>query len=157
MAAEFTSIAEQTVNPGETIIFTDVTSPCRQGLIQHVDNTGNFVLKGSPYQRGGCRCCQSQTVNYLVAFGANIAIPEGETVGAISVALTVDGSTVPASTMIVTPAAVAQYQNVSREILVPILKGCCQAVAVRNTSAIPILVIDANILFSRPDLNVTRW
>jgi hypothetical protein len=92
----------------------------------------------------------------MVDFGADIAIPDGETVGPISVAITIDGATIPASTMIVTPAAVEQYFNVSRAINADIWKGCCESVAVRNTSEIPILVQNANIVFSRPDLNITR-
>ena len=89
-------------------------------------------------------------------FGANIAIPTGGTVEAISVAVAIDGTTLPASTMIVTPAAVAEYWNVSRAINAAIYKNCCQTVTIRNVSAQPILVQDANIIFSRPDLAVSR-
>ena len=34
--------------------------------------------------------------------------------------------------------------------------GCCETVTVRNVSDQPILVQHANIIFSRPDLAVTR-
>ena len=88
-------------------------------------------------------------------FGANIAIPTGGTVGPISVALTIDGATVPASTMTVTPAAVEEYFNVSRAINADIWNGCCESVAIRNTSDQPILVQQANVIFARPDLAVT--
>jgi len=54
--------------------------------------------------------------------------------------------------MIVTPAAVEEFGNVSRAINVQVWKGCCETVSVRNTSEIPILVQNANIIFSRPDL-----
>jgi len=91
-----------------------------------------------------------------VDFGANIAIPTGGTPGAISLAIQIDGSTIPSSTMIVTPAAVEEFDNVSRAINVPIWRGCCESVAVRNTSDQPILVQNANIIFSRPDLAVSR-
>lgn len=97
----------------------------------------------------------TNTVNYDAEFGANIAIPTGGTVESISVAITVDGATVPSSQMIVTPAAVEEFFNVSRSVAIPIFKGCCETVAVRNTSEQPILVQNANIKFSRPDLNVT--
>ena len=47
--------------------------------------------------------------------------------------------------------------NVSRAINAEVFKPCgCQTVTVRNTSNIPILVQNANIIFSRPDLAVTR-
>jgi len=89
-------------------------------------------------------------------FGANIAVPTGETVGPISVAITLDGTTIPASTMIVTPAAVEEFFNVSRAINAQVWKGCCQTLSIRNTSDIPILVQNANVIFSRPDLTVSR-
>jgi hypothetical protein len=57
--------------------------------------------------------------------------------------------------MIVTPAAVEEFFNVSRATTVPIWRNCCQTLTVRNTSNIPILMQQANIIFSRPDLAVT--
>lgn len=154
--AEFSANAVQTVNPGETIIFTENPVPCTRGLIRHRDDTGSFSLKGYVPRQYGCPCMRQQSANYLVDFGANIAIPTGGTVGAISVAITIDGSTIPASTMTVTPAAVEQFFNVSRAINAGIYAGCCESIAVRNTSDQPILVQNANIIISRPDLAITR-
>ena len=154
--AEWSFSQVQTVNPGETIVFTENPVPCTRGLIQHRDDTGTFLLKGFVPRQFGCPCRRQRFANYLVDFGANIAIPTGGTVGAISVAITIDGSTLPASTMTVTPAAVEQFFNVSRAINANIFAGCCESVAVRNTSDQPILVQNANIIFSRPDLAVTR-
>lgn len=153
--AEYSANAVQTVNPGETVVFTEAPNPCERGLIRHRDGTGNFLLSGWSPRRYGCQCNKRKTAQYLVDFGANISVPEGGTVGAISVAITVDGATVPASTMIVTPAAVDEYFNVSRAINVDIWNGCCETVSVRNTSDQPIQVQNANIIFSRPDLAVT--
>ena len=154
--AEWSANAVQTVNPGETIVFTENPVPCTRGLIQHRDDTGTFLLKGFVPRQFGCPCRRQRFANYLVDFGANIAVPTGGTVEAISLAITIDGSTLPASTMTVTPAAVEQFFNVSRAINANIFAGCCESVAVRNTSAQAILVQNANIIFSRPDLNVTR-
>lgn len=151
--AEYSAVAVQTVNPGETVVFTETEVPCERGFVRHRDGTGNFLLSGYV---PNCNCNRSRSAHYLVDFGANIAIPEGGTVGPISVAITIDGSTIPASTMIATPAAVEEYFNVSRAINADIFKGCCESVAVRNTSTIPILVQQANIVFSRPDLYATR-
>jgi hypothetical protein len=151
--AEYSANALQTVNPGETIVFTESPDPCRRGLVRHRDGTGNFLLSGWVPNIGcGCRCRRQRSAEYLVDFGANIAIPTGETVGPISVALTIDGATIPASQMIVTPAAVEEFFNVSRAINAQIWNGCCESVAIRNTSDIPILVQNANVIFSRPDL-----
>ena len=151
--AEYSNNALQTVNPGETIIFTESPVPCRRGLVKHRDDTGNFLLVGYVPRQYGCRC-NRQDANYLVDFGANIAIPTGGTVEAISVSLTVDGATLPASNMIVTPAAAEEFFNVSRAINVAVFNGCCESLAVRNTSSQPILVQYANIIISRPDLRL---
>ena len=150
--AEFSNNLQQLVNPGETVIFTESPVPCRRGLIRHRDDTGNFLLVGYIPRQYGCRCNRQQDANYLVDFGANIAIPAGGTVGAVSLALSVDGATVPASNMIVTPSATEQFFNISRAINVSVFGGCCESLAVRNTSTQPVLVQNANIIISRPDL-----
>lgn len=155
--AEYTANAIQVVAPGESIVFTNATIPCERGFVRHRDDTGSFLLSGwLPYQCGcGCRR-NNKSANYLVDFGANIAIDTGGTVEPISVAFSVDGSTVNGSTMIVTPAAVEEFFNVSRAINVPVWNGCCETLSIRNLSSQPIQVQNANILFSRPDLAVTR-
>ena len=88
-------------------------------------------------------------------FGANISIPTGGTPGTISLAIAVDGATLPATTMEATPAAVNEPFNVSEATHIPIWRGCCQTLTVRNTSDQPIQVANANIVFTRPDLAVT--
>lgn len=155
--AEYSSNSVQTVNPGESIVFTETPVPCTRGLVRHREGSGNFLLSGYvPYNYSGCGCNRSNTANYLVDFGANIAVPTGGTVGAISLAITIDGSTLPSSTMTVTPAAVEEFFNVSRAINVEIWRGCCETVTVRNISDQPILVQNANIIFSRPDMVMMR-
>ena len=151
--AEYSASAIQTVNPGESIVFTDAPVPCKRGFVRHRDGSGSFLLSGWIPRRGcGCR---ADSANYLVDFGANISVPEGGTVGAISVAFAIDGNTIPTTEMIVTPAAVDEYFNVSRAANVDIWRGCCETVSVRNLSDQPIQVSDANIIFARPDLSVT--
>lgn len=151
--SEFSANAIQVVNPGESIVFTESPVPNRNGLVRHRDDTGNFLLSGYIPQ-SGCSCgCRNNSASYLVDFGANISVPTGGTAEAISVAIAVDGATLPATTMIVTPAAVDQYFNVSRAANVEVWNGCCETVTVRNTSSQPIQVQNANIIFSRPDLD----
>lgn len=156
--AEYGANALQTVNPGETVVFTETVNPCERGFVRHRDGTGNFLLSGwVPNNQNGCCKCRrrDRSANYLADFGANIAIPTGGTVGEISVAIAIDGATVPSSQMIVTPAAVEEFFNVSRAINIDIWNGCCESVSIRNTSDQPILVQNANVIFSRPDLAVT--
>lgn len=152
--AEYRATAEQTVNPGESIVFTTNDFPCTRGFVNHRAETGNFLLSG--WTRPGNNCCfGAKNADYLATFGANIAIPDGGTVGTISVAFAVDGATIPASEMDSTPTAVENYNNVSRAINIPIWRNCCQTVTVRNISDQPILVKNATIQFTRPDLVVT--
>lgn len=139
----YTNDAIQTIQPGASAVFNTVVSNDDVG---HVDGTGSFILSGGPKRPQRCGCCDKQACKrYSVSFGANIAIPEGETPVPISVAILVSGGTVPASTMIVTPAAVEEYFNVSTDILVPIVCGCCQSVTVTNLSTIPINMQNASI------------
>lgn len=143
--AEWSNSTDQTVNPGESIVFSTTVSPVQNGNVFHRDNTGEFLLSGGP-RRNGCCCCtrNNNTKEVLTYFGANIAIPEGGTVGAISVAIAVDGATVPFTTMTETPAAVNEFSNVSRVATIPIFRGCCQSVTIRNISDQPIIVNNPN-------------
>lgn len=154
--AEYSANAVQTVNPGETIIFTETPVPCNRGLVRHRDDTGNFLLAGYVPSAGRCCCGRNNSANYLIDFGANIAVPATGTPGAVSVAIQIDGSTIASSTMTVTPAAVEEFFNVSRAINAQIWRGCCETIAVRNTSDQPILVQNANIIITRPDLFISR-
>lgn len=153
--AEWTAVARQIVNPGEAIVFTENPQPCNKGLIKHRDDSGAFNLNGRSLtvsEMYGCPCCgcnRDNSVDYDVAFGANIAVPTGETVGPISVAFAIGGFTLQGTTMIVTPAAVEEFFNVSRDTGVPVFKGCCQDFAIINTSAVPIAVVNANVKIKR--------
>ena len=134
--AEWSNNALQTVNPGESVVFTNNPVPCNRGFVQHRDDTGNFQLSGWTPVYSGCNCgCRKRNAVYLVDFGANVAIPTGETVGEISLAITIDGTTIPSSQMIVTPAAVEQYFNVTCTAIITVPQGCCTTVAVENVDA----------------------
>lgn len=151
--AEYSANAVQTVNPGESVVFTNTVEPCRRGFIKFREGSGNFLLSGWVPNFPGRP--MRKAANYFVDFGANIAVPTGQTVGEISVAVSLDGSTLPTTSMIVTPAAVEEFFNVSRATNIGVWTGCCETVTIRNTSSIPILVQNANIVFTRPDLDVT--
>lgn len=154
--AEWTSIAEQTVQPGGSVVFTFNSVPCDRGFVRHRNDDGNFLLSGwLPSGRCNCGCNRNKSAVYFVDFGANIAIPTDGEVGEISVSFAINGSPIPSTIMAVTPAAVEEYFNVSRAANVEIWKGCCQTVTIQNTSDQPILVRNATIDFSRPDLAVS--
>ena len=151
--AEYSADAIQVVNPNESIVFTNTPVPCPYGLVRHREESGAFLLSGRVANRHCAGCDRNKYANYLVDFSANIAIPTGGTVEPITVAITIDGSTIPASTMEVTPAAVEQFFNVSRAINAQIMSGCCESVSIVNTSTQPISVRNANVIFSRSDAN----
>jgi hypothetical protein len=94
--------------------------------------------------------CWRRSTNYEVAFHANIAIPEGQTAPAdgIQLAVAIDGEIDPSSIMISDVATVELYDNVGSDVIVTVPCLCgCSTVSIRNTSSIPILVQNANILF----------
>lgn len=146
--AEYSANAVQTIPAGGSAVFTTTDIPCRMGLVMHMDDTPSFLLNGKNSYRCNCGCGNS-FAEYKVDFGANIAVATGGTAEAISVAISVDGTTVPASTMIVTPAADEEYFNISRRITVPIFSNCCQTLTITNTSTQPILMQNAVLIIER--------
>ena len=136
---ELTANAIQTVADGSNVLFTDtvVSGNC---AITHRDGSGLVTLRGLTNQ---CRA------RFRVSFGGNIAIPTGGTVGPISLAIAVDGEAVATTTMISTPAAVEEYQNVFSAIFLDIPRGCCSQISVRNTSDEAIEIQNANLIIER--------
>ena len=149
MAAEYSANAAQVVPVGGSVIFTEHPVPCNQGLLYHRDDTGLFRVANKFFRQNVTQCWRRNT-RYEVAFHANIAVHEGETVPeeGISLALSIDGDTDPSSTMIFVPAAVEDFGNVGADIVVTVPCMCtCTSVSVKNTSTVPITVQNANILF----------
>lgn len=136
---EIIADAVQTVNAGQNVYFTD-TVICGNNSITHRSNSGLVTLRGLTDQ---CRA------RYRVTFGGNIAIPTGGTVGAIQLAIAIQGEAIPATTMIVTPAAVENFFNVYADTFIEVPRGCCITVAVENTSTAAILVENANLTVVR--------
>lgn len=152
--AEYSNNAVQTVASNGTVVFGTTVIPCKRGFVKHREESGIFILSGYvPMNQCGC---YNNSADYLCMFSANIAIPTGGTVDPISLALAIDGSVIPSSTMIVTPAAVEEYFNVSCAVTAQIWRGCCENFSVVNTSDQSILVQNANLVISRPDLYATR-
>jgi hypothetical protein len=144
--AEYRYNAVQTIPANGTVIFSNDFFPCNKGLIVHQDDSGLFQVRG--IVNNPCAEYGKLKIN----FGANVAVPTGGTVGVdtpITLAITVNGVTEPATTMISTPAAVEEYNNVSREVEIPIPRGCCQNVSVTNTSSQAIEVQNAIIDLDR--------
>lgn len=138
--AEFTHAAMQAVAAGQNVLFTE-TPVCPSRCIVHREGSGIVTLRGLTNGQFRAR--------FRVSFGANLAIPAGGTVVPLSVAIAIDGESLPASTAIVTPAAAEQFFNVSLDTFVDVPCGCCVTVAVENTTAEEINVQNANLIVER--------
>ena len=137
--AEYTNSAIVTVAAGQNVPFTEeanTSKPC----IVHREGAGLVTLRGLTNQ---CRA------KFKVSFGANIAIPDGGTVEAITAAISINGEALTASTATVTPAAVENFFNIYVSAVVDVPRGCCVTVAAKNTSTQPILVANSNFIVER--------
>lgn len=137
--AEYTYTGQQTVAQNGNVLFNE-TAVCGSNCIKHREGSGIITLRGLTNQ---CRA------RFFVNFSANIAIPTGGTVEAISLAVAISGEPVLSSQMISTPAAVEQFNNVSAGIFIDVPAGCCVNIAVENTSGQAVDVSNANIIVTR--------
>lgn len=137
--AEFTSAAIQTVAAGQNVPLTE-TAVNNKPCIVHRAGAGIVTLGGLTNQ------CKAR---FRVAFGGNIAIPTGGTVGAISAALAINGEPLTSAVATVTPAAVENYFNIFVAANVDVPKGCCVTVAMENTSAQAISFANSNMIVER--------
>ena len=146
--AEFLYNPVQAVSLNQAAVF-NASIPCNRGNVFHADGTGNFILRGNT---------PNCFARYQVTYNGNIALPEGGTVGAIAVALSVNGETRPTSRAIVTPAAVEDYFNVTSTAIITVPRGCCFSMSVRavsgvtdptDTPAPSINVINSNLVINR--------
>ncbi len=148
--AEYVYNPIQLVQPNQNVILRD-SIPCNRGYVIHRNESGILTLRG--IVNGDCGCF----ARYQVTFNGNIAVPEDGTVGAIAVALAIDGEPIQTSRAIVTPAATDEYFNVTSTAIITVPKGCCYTVSVENVSfgetaadpATAINVQNANVVVSR--------
>jgi hypothetical protein len=136
---EIIANAVQTVAANQNVYFTD-TVACGGCSIIHRNNSGLITLKGVTNQ---CRA------RYKVTFAGNVAIPTGGTVGPIAFAVVAEGETVPYSTMISTPTAVEEFNNISTTLMIDVPKGCCYTIAIRNTGTEAAAIENANLVIER--------
>ena len=136
--AEFTAVATQTVAQNSNIIWTDTPVPGNCSIV-HREGSGLVTLRALP--NGQCRS------RFKVTFGANLAAVTAAS--AVSLAVAINGEPVSSSTMIVTPAAVGEYFNVSSSVYLDIPTNCCSQISVENTSAQSVSVQNANLIVER--------
>ena len=138
---ELTANALQTVLTNQNILFTDIPVYSCNNSIVYREGSGLVTLRGLT----SCQC----RARFRVSFGGNIAIPEGGTVGSISIAIAVNGEAIPTTTATVTPVAAEEFNNVSTDVFIDVPAGCCSQVSVKNISTETIDVQNANLIVER--------
>ena len=156
--SEFTRNEIQLVNPNQPVTL-ETTIGCSKGYVYHRNNSGIVTVRGIVNNHCGC------FARYQVTFNGNIAIPDGGTVGPISVALALDGEPILSSRAIVTvdltaddPPTQNGFYNVTSTAIINVPKGCCFNVSVENTSesATPATTPAPAILVQNANLTVSR-
>lgn len=136
---ELTANALQAVEANQNILFTD-TAIAGSCSIIHRSGSGLVTLRGITNQ---CRA------RFRVTFGGNVSLPAGGTLGPISLAIAINGEPVATTTMISTPAALEEFNNVFSSIFLDVPAGCCSQVSVKNITNQSIDVQNANLIVER--------
>ena len=136
---ELTANALQTVEANQNILFTD-TAIAGSCSILHRSGSGLVTLRGITSQ---CRA------RFRVTFGGNVSLPTGGTLGPVSLAIAINGEPVATTTMISTPVALEEFNNVFSSIFLDVPAGCCSQVSVKNTTNQSIDVQNANLIVER--------
>lgn len=117
--ARYITTTDELVALNGTIPFNVVSIPC---------NTGNVVpiVKGILNLKGNT---PNKFARYNVTLQGNIRIPTGGAVTPIAVGIAVNGSVIPESVAIITPAAAEEYEHINISIPVTVPCGCCLTVS----------------------------
>ena len=137
--AEYVNNNTVSVLAGQNLPLTE-TAVAGKSCVVHREGAGVVTLRGITNQ------CKAR---YKVSFGANIAVPTGGTVGAISMAIAVNGEPLNSATAIVTPAAVEDFGNIYVSVFVEVPRGCFVTVSAENTSTQTISVANSNLIVER--------
>ena len=136
---ELISNAIQEVAANQNVLFTDTVVKGNCSIVNR-EGSGLVTVRGITDQ---CRA------RYKVSFGGNVAVPTGGTVGPISLAISINGEGIAATTMISTPAAVEEYNNVFSAVFLDVPRGCCYTISVQNLTDEAIEVQNANLIIER--------
>lgn len=135
--AEFTSTIQQVEAGQNAVLDVDVI---KSRCVSHRTGSGLICVDNS-----GCDC---KPARYKVFVKANIAIPTGGTVGAISLGIALNGEIVQSSIATVTPAAVGDEFSVATEEIINAGK-CPVNIAVRNPNTQTIQISDLVVIVER--------
>lgn len=117
--SSYVTTADALVALNGTIPFNSVSIPCNKGNVIPIV-PGILNLNGSTSNR---------FARYDVTLQGNIQIPTGGAVTPIAVGIALNGTIIPESVAIVTPAAVGEYWHVNTTASVTVPCGCCLTVS----------------------------
>ena len=117
--ASYVTTADSLVALNGTIPFDSVSIPCNKGNVVPLV-PGILNLNGNTSNR---------FARYDVTLQGNIQIPTGGAVTPIAVGIALNGTIIPESVAIVTPAAVGEYWHVNTTASVTVPCGCCLTVS----------------------------
>ena len=117
--ARYITTTDSLVALNGTIPFNVVSVPC---------NTGNVVpvVEGIVNLKGNT---PNKFARYEVTLQGNIRIPTGGAVTPIAVGIALNGSVIPESVAIITPAAAEEYEHINISVPVTVPCGCCLTVS----------------------------
>lgn len=128
------------LNVGDVYAQFTETAVAGKPCIVHRAGSGIVTLRGLTNQ------CKAR---FKISFGANIAIPTGGTVEAISASLAINGEPLNSATATVTPAAVENFFNIYIAAFVEVPRGCCVTIAAENSSTQAISISNSNLIVER--------
>ena len=140
--AEYVYPLDQTIASGNNVLLQD-SIPCNKGYVIHRNGYGILTLRG--IVNNPC----AKFARYFVEFNGNIAVPAGETPGEISLAIAIDGEALQTSLARVTPTVTEAFFKVTSVAYITVPAGCCVTIAVENTSNIPIVAANSNLVVNR--------
>lgn len=117
--ARYITTTDSLVALNGTIPFNVVSIPC---------NTGNVVpiVEGIVNLKGNT---PNKFARYEVTVQGNVQIPTGGEVTPIAIGIALNGSVIPESVAIISPAAVDEYEHINISIPVTVPCGCCLTVS----------------------------
>lgn len=136
---EITANALQTVSVNSNVLFTETAVKGNCSIV-HREGSGLTTLRGLTNQ---CRA------RFKVSFGANVAIPLGTTVAPIELAISISGEPLPSTTMISTPAAAEDFNNIFTSAFIDVPNCCCYQITVQNIGTTDVNVENANLIVER--------
>ena len=117
--ASFITTSDALVALNGTIPFNSVSIPCNKGNVIPLV-PGIINLNGNTPNR---------FARYEATLQGNIQIPTGGAVTPIAVGIALNGTIIPESVAIITPAAAQQYLHVNTSATITVPCGCCVTVS----------------------------